>query len=368
MNLVSEMTSYKERSKCKTFFENYTNAPFSDNSFLIVEDGTNLSRHHQYGHFCILLSHCEEKEKIYRVNEPIHFEVNELNLVNCVFFNDVIIKVSGDNASISLAQCFCFGHVRIDGCSNKSYLGVTASLIDELEICGSFDKVQLFNDSLGFLIFYRFEVPSLNVEFCSTEKIRIDLETRVQLSLKEMFKVNMEKTFLFDDNKGEWKKYPMLGLYGNNRRIADKDAEITCAEDMAEFIEKNRLYTTANEYAQFLYMKNKISLTGISKFVYICFGGMVKPWIIVIWLLGIIFVCGLLYLIFGSLSCFSNEISLSKKLFQAMYFSAVTVTSIGYGDIQPHGIAKIIAALEGLAGLLIGGVFCIALTRKYFSR
>lgn len=368
MNLVSEMTSYKERNKCKTFFENYTNAPFGDNSFLIVEDGTNLSRHQQYGYLCILSSHCEEKEKVYKVNEPIHFEVNELKLVNCVFFNDIIIKANGDNASILLTQCFCFGHVRIDGCSNKSYLSVSASLIDELEICGLFNKVQLFNDSLGFLIFYRSKVPSLDVEFCSTEKIRIDLETRVRLSLKEMFKVNMEKTFLFDDNKGEWKNYPMIALYGNNCRIVDRNAEIACAEDMTEFIEKNRLYTTANEYAQFLYMKNMISLTGLSKFVYICFGGMVKPWIIVIWLLGITFICGLLYLIFGSLPCLSGEIPLYKKFFQAMYFSAITITSVGYGDIQPHGFAKIIAALEGLAGLLIGGVFCIALTRKYFSR
>ena len=366
MNLVKELKN-KSRKECKEFFSCYSGEPLSDDSQLSVEDGSGVPLNSQYGLPCIQSSKFAEIGKIYKVKEIV-FEVDELDLVNCVFLGDVTIKVCGEKARVSLNFCFCFGHIRIDGCNEKTNVIVGGSLIDEIELSGSFKKIDLCQSSFGNLIFYNANVAELFLDCCFTEKIRTGANSKINISSKEMFKVNMKKVFVFSEGLDEWGKYPINIADDRVFKLVDKDSEIACAEDMAEFIEKNRLYTTANEYAQFLYMKNKISLTGFSKFIYICFGGMVKPWIIVIWLLGITFICGLLYLFFGSLSCLSNEISLYKKFFQAMYFSAVTVTSIGYGDIQPHGIAKIIAALEGLAGLLIGGVFCIALTRKYFSR
>lgn len=48
----------------------------------------------------------------------------------------------------------------------------------------------------------------------------------------------------------------------------------------------------------------------------------------------------------------------------AMYFSAVTATSIGYGDIVPTGIARVLAVCEGVAGLILFG--CVV--SKFVSR
>lgn len=366
MNLVKELKN-KSRKECKDFFSNYSGEPLSDDSLLSIEDGSGIRIDSQYGLPCVQSSKIIEIGKIYKVKEIV-FEADELNLVNCAFLGDVIIKANSKKARVSLDLCFCFGHIRIDGCDKKTNVTVGGSLIDEIEFSGFFEKIVLSQSSFGNTIFYNVDVSRLDLDCCFTEKIRTGYNSKINISSKEMFKVNMEKVFVFGEGIDEWEKYPINLADDRVAKSVDKDTEIAFAEDMAEFIEKNRLYTTANEYAQFLYMKNKISLTGFSKFVYICFGGMVKPWVIVIWLLGITFICGLLYLILGSLSCLSDKIPLYENFFQAMYFSAVTVTSVGYGDIQPQGIAKIIAALEGLAGLLIGGVFCIALTRKYFSR
>ncbi len=36
-----------------------------------------------------------------------------------------------------------------------------------------------------------------------------------------------------------------------------------------------------------------------------------------------------------------------------VYFSAVTYTSLGYGDISPHGVMRAISVSEALAGLLM---------------
>jgi HAMP domain-containing protein len=48
----------------------------------------------------------------------------------------------------------------------------------------------------------------------------------------------------------------------------------------------------------------------------------------------------------------------------AVYFSAVTATSIGYGDIVPIGLARVLAIAEGIAGLILFG--CVV--SKFVSR
>jgi hypothetical protein len=51
-------------------------------------------------------------------------------------------------------------------------------------------------------------------------------------------------------------------------------------------------------------------------------------------------------------------------LLQALYFSAVTATSVGYGDIVPTGAARVLAVAEGIAGLILFG--CVV--SKFVSR
>jgi hypothetical protein len=51
-------------------------------------------------------------------------------------------------------------------------------------------------------------------------------------------------------------------------------------------------------------------------------------------------------------------------LLAAIYFSAVTATSVGYGDIVPLGVARAIAILESAAGLILFG--CVV--SKFVSR
>jgi len=53
-----------------------------------------------------------------------------------------------------------------------------------------------------------------------------------------------------------------------------------------------------------------------------------------------------------------------RGLVSAIYFSAVTATSVGYGDIVPHGIARALAIAEGIGGLILFG--CVV--SKFVSR
>jgi len=53
-----------------------------------------------------------------------------------------------------------------------------------------------------------------------------------------------------------------------------------------------------------------------------------------------------------------------RGLLSAMYFSAVTATSVGYGDIVPSGAARVLAIAESIAGLILFG--CVV--SKFVSR
>ncbi len=53
-----------------------------------------------------------------------------------------------------------------------------------------------------------------------------------------------------------------------------------------------------------------------------------------------------------------------RGLMTAIYFSAVTATSVGYGDIVPTGLARILAICEAIGGLILFG--CVV--SKFVSR
>lgn len=54
-----------------------------------------------------------------------------------------------------------------------------------------------------------------------------------------------------------------------------------------------------------------------------------------------------------------------EKMATTLYFSAITLFSVGYGDIAPVGIGRIIAVLEALIGYTIPAAF---VTRAVFDR
>ena len=97
-----------------------------------------------------------------------------------------------------------------------------------------------------------------------------------------------------------------------------------------------------------------------------------RPLRVILFSLAIIFVFATLYF-FSGLSfsgdslAFDPEASLwanVKIFFSALYFSVVTFTTLGYGDLAPIGVARALAAFEAFIGSFTLALFVVVFVKK----
>lgn len=63
---------------------------------------------------------------------------------------------------------------------------------------------------------------------------------------------------------------------------------------------------------------------------------------------------------------FSSGVSAFRVLFDSLYFSVVTFTTLGYGDFSPsNDLSRFIANIESLGGLFFTSLFLVSIVRKY---
>jgi hypothetical protein len=64
-----------------------------------------------------------------------------------------------------------------------------------------------------------------------------------------------------------------------------------------------------------------------------------------------------------------NNATITDRQSELLYFSLVTLSTIGYGDVVPlHGEVRILAALEGIAGVLYIAITVALLVSAYKQR
>ena len=110
----------------------------------------------------------------------------------------------------------------------------------------------------------------------------------------------------------------------------------------------------------------------LSKLVDVFCGYGEQPWRIVGLSLGIIFLCAFAYAFTGlsfndTFFAMSTSLSFNENIaiFQSsLYFSVVTFTTLGYGDLTPVGISRAIAAIEAFTGSFTIALFVVVFVKK----
>jgi hypothetical protein len=107
----------------------------------------------------------------------------------------------------------------------------------------------------------------------------------------------------------------------------------------------------------------------VSKSVIWLFGALLKPIRIFVVLLCALFIFGFIYqlpcLVFNAPGVENASVVRNLSFSEAFYYSGITFTTVGYGDISPVGIARVVAIIEGLIGILLSSAFLASLIRKY---
>ncbi|TGU71736.1 two pore domain potassium channel family protein [Geomonas terrae] len=122
-------------------------------------------------------------------------------------------------------------------------------------------------------------------------------------------------------------------------------------------------------YAHIRYLESISSEQSLlSSFLYRVSGALLKPSRIVLIMAFVISAFTWIY----SLPCLQfmapgvvGSIRRGLTLPESAYYSGVTFTTIGYGDIVPLGLARWLAISEGFFGVLLVSAFLVSLTRKY---
>jgi hypothetical protein len=112
------------------------------------------------------------------------------------------------------------------------------------------------------------------------------------------------------------------------------------------------------------YQMPRMSMTRwISKAVDVFCGYGESPLRVVAFSLLLITVCAIVYFFLGTTSSAAEQ-PVWLELLTAFYFSIVTFTTLGYGDIAPQGFARFVAAAEAFLGSFTMALFVVVFVKK----
>lgn len=301
-------------------------------------------------------------------------ETKVISLKNVVVFGDLVVTVNADeihNLRISIEHSYIFGTLKIYSVDSTNLsLYCYSSAIDEVKLLDSkFDAVDFNNVSIGLLELARNKIKTFSLFESNIESLKInrtDFEEKKSMPIY-MSVINIRNTFTHY-NQYKWKKAPPA--FCKEKRSSKKQEQIQTSLDTIDFLRQNSSCLTQSELTEINYQYGKIGMKPYFSYFYRFFGGMYNPLIFVLLSVLTIFLFAIAYYAFpgsfGPDAYFSFDEE--KKFMYALYFSAVTLTTTGYGDLHPNENIMFFASLEGLLGILFGGAFLVSLTRRCFER
>ncbi|MEH0758552.1 pentapeptide repeat-containing protein [Vibrio sp. 16] len=154
-----------------------------------------------------------------------------------------------------------------------------------------------------------------------------------------------------------------------------QEAEEVC-RNIRKQCEKQGLFETAGEFFKRemrfrRYQMPRLSMKRwISKSVDMFCGYGEDPLRVVLFSIFLIFVCAMAYFFLDTTGAHPIYEGVTGwqfyllEFFNSLYFSVVTFTTLGYGDISPVGVARFIAAFEAFLGSFTMALFVVVFVKK----
>lgn len=176
--------------------------------------------------------------------------------------------------------------------------------------------------------------------------------------------------------KQEKRAYEALEKCNRNEAVGlCQEAEEVC-RNIRKQCERQGLFETAGYFfkKEMTYRRYQMPRTSFkrwfSKSVDIFCGYGESPLRVVIFSILFILCCAFAYFILGTAAqnpIYPNAtgvIAVILEMLNAIYFSVVTFTTLGYGDISPIGLARFIAAFEAFIGSFTMALFVVVFVKK----
>jgi hypothetical protein len=294
-----------------------------------------------------------------------------ISLKNVIIWGDVAISdssfdqdeiIAGLEINIRLEHCFIFGKLNINVGAVKANLYGQATAIDEVILNNSkFGGVKFNNVSLGRLLMDECTIDELSLFESAVDSFQMRKSFFEQISFYGS-QFNIKHSFLYPSHY-KWKFFP------KENRFFKKELYNQTAIDTAFVLKENVANFSLKDLCELEYQRGKIGKNILFCYMYRLFGGMVKPFFIFTWFIVVLVFFGIIYYSYpGSFGvtnyCYFSEL---KKFLYSLYFSTITITTVGYGDMHPNEDIMLPAAIEGVCGIFFGSAFLISLTRKYFK-
>lgn len=298
-------------------------------------------------------------------------QTRSISLKNVIIWGDIAISdngfdqdemIAGPEIYIRLEHCVILGKLSINLGRCKANLYGQATAIDEVVLSNTeFGGVSFNNVSLGRLLMDECFMAKLSLFESVVDSLQMRKSNFDQINFYGS-QFNIKHSFCYPSHY-KWKVFPPA--YNKENQSFKKELYNQTAFDTALVLTENAANFTVKDSCELEYQRGKIGKSTISCCFYWLLGGMIKPLVIVAWYIGFIIFFGVVYCLFLD-QPFAKDID--NSFANSFYFSAITMTTIGYGDIEPVEYARIWAAIEGILGVFLGGAFLVALTRRYFDR
>jgi hypothetical protein len=318
----------------------------------------------------------EYRNKVFDVSFLRIANAKEVRFVNCIFLGKLLISQNhNDSCEIYIDYCIFIKELKITGIENSKSICLVSVNAPRIRIENNYvNSISCDSCSVVKFVVLDNQADEFRTFQCNISYPLISRNSFVSVSFPYK-QIDIKKQKLF--RKGEQCEKDVQAfncfLYDSKKldfdSLSNSEKQQINIDTLRFMLEQSDInaYSTVKSHIRYLEaVESHESFFG--KIVLCIFGALLKPARVFFVILAVLLIFGFAYQIPSLLFNAPGEKCLVLRnltFIEAIYYSGIKFTTVGYGDISPTGIARIVAIIEGLIGILLSGAFLTSLIRKY---